>query len=396
MPRFGPDARSNPEQTEGWDFDGFDLEELGLRRLPDSEIRAEKVRRLSAAHGRPPTAKEKAAREGAGLSYSHICPETRTQGKAGVDTARFLFHLESDTEAALDRIAHSRGKVPALDGTGEDLGLAIGYTSLKSGPGLWVEGRPIQLFKGKGHDALMKGEYLPYAEEKLRAVLGEWGFRVYPEGVARLDLTTSFDLDGQVSSRDAILRGCAALRVSRRKTELIYNNRGRGTEGMYETCYFIGKTGKKYERVYAEAMTHKESSPGAVRFEAQCRFTNLGRRQAWDWDPSDMYELFGKRFEAVGKASEGVVIGTSAYLQSEIARRVGAGEMTTRQAERVLGYLQAKALKLPYSRSTEYARDAELDKLGLVTAEEALGEKQEETIPLQDVFSEVMQVSTWN
>jgi len=275
-------------------------------------------------------------------------------------------------------------------------GLKVGLTEAAGGPAIWIEGRPIQLFMEPGADGLMATSYLPEAESLLRDHLKTLGLKSEPAGLSRLDLTTTANAAGSIATQQAILRGTMALHVQRRKPAVYFNPRSQAT---IETVYWVGlgKKGARHERAYAEALTHRESSSAAVRFEAQTRHRADQRRLAEDWSPSLCASVFNQKFAPMKKASEGLKIASTSRLNKEVVGLVEAGEMTGRQAERLLGYLTVRQLGIEPSRATRFRRQAELRAFGLVEAiEQVPGQPDFEIVPLQDVFEQITSNLSWN
>ena len=385
------------EADSGWELPGWELSSEPL--IPDEKTAASALSKLSEPSQLSNPHRLKAENQTRGVSYSPPSPTSETvASSAGVDSARFLFRIESgDVGAARSRIAWSGGQLQAVDPESGELfktGMNMGFTEIAGGPAVWVEGRPIQVLTERGHDELLSPTYLPVAEHTIREHLKSLDINAAPAGCSRLDLTTTANAEGSLSDRHAILRGVAALKVKRRKTEVIYNNRSRTLETVY--LIGLGTRGSKHERVYAEALTHLGSSESAVRFEAQTRYAADKRRTAEAWTPEVCASVFNDKFSAVGRAAEGITIASTAKLYDEIAKRVAANQMTVRQAERVMGYLAAKQAGIELPRSTMYRREAELNDHGLVSSIPEVGDLDWEMVPLQDVFEEVTSSLSWN
>ena len=334
-----------------------------------------------------------------GVSYSRERPTSETvSSAAGVDSARFLFRIESgDVGAARSRIAWSGGQLEGVDPESGELfktGMNLGFTEISGGPAVWVEGRPIQVLTERGHDELLAPTYLPVAEHAIREHLKRLDINAAPAGCSRLDLTTTANAEGTISDRNAILRGVAALKVNRRKTEVIYDNHSRALETVY--LIGLGKRGSKHERVYAESLMHKDSSESAVRFEAQTRHSAGKRRTAEDWTPELCASTFNEKFAEVGVASKGMIVASTTFLYAEIARLVSENRMTARQAERLMGFLATKQAGIELPRSTSYRREAELKAYDLKLSIPELTDKDWEKINLQDVFEEITSSVSWN
>jgi hypothetical protein len=385
------------EADSGWELPGWELSSEPL--IPDEKTAASALSKLSEPSQLSNPHRLKAENQTRGVSYSPLSPTSETvASNAGVDSARFLFRIEGgDVGAARSRIAWSGGQLQAVDpGSGElfKTGMNMGFTEIAGGPAVWVEGRPIQVLTERGRDELLSPTYLPVAEHTIREHLKRLDINAAPAGCSRLDLTTTANTEGTLSDRNAILRGVAALKVNRRKTEVIYDNRSRRLETVY--LIGLGKRGSKHERVYAESLMHKDSSESAVRFEAQTRHSADKRRTAEAWTPELCASVFNDKFSAVGAAAEGLTMASTWFLHGEIAKRVAANEMTVRQAERLMGFLGAKQAGIELPRSTRYRREAELASYGLALSIPEVTDKTWEKINLQEVFEEITSSVSWN
>jgi hypothetical protein len=77
--------------------------------------------------------------------------------------------------------------------------------------------------------------------------------------------------------------------------------------------------------------------------------------------------LFAARFAPVAASAQGLTAATADVLADELVRRVEAGSMTGREAERLGGFLAVRGAGL--SRATRTRRRSELRKHGLVLAD---------------------------
>lgn len=313
---------------------------------------------------------------------------------AGVDTARFLYRITSDATAAIRTVSESYGDFHRIDRSSGELlktGLRYGITELGGSPGLWVEGRPIQLVREqRGIDELMPTVELPVAEQLIRDHLADRGIKTDPAGLSRLDLTAEGNREGTVADRSAILRGVSALTVPRRKTEVFFDNR----TNLLETVYLVGlgRTPRKHERIYAACGTHSEAAAGTVRFEAQTRHSKQKRMTAEGWDERTCAQTFEERFATMSKAAKGITVAGPTTLHKEIHERIKAEEMTARKAMRLLGYIDMCAAGLAHElpERTRYRIAAELREEGLVAADNALeGGKEYERFDLGAAFEEI-------
>lgn len=271
-------------------------------------------------------------------------------------------------------------------------GMSFGFLDLKGAPAIWIEGRPVQVVEEELQvDQLMPTVQLPVAEESLRSILRDWDIETDPAGLSRLDLTAEANRQGSEADCSAILRGVSALTVPRRKTEIIFDNRNRSIE----TCYFIGRTGRKFERIYRAKGTHQETAelrPGTVRFEAQTRHGRDKRMTAEGWDERTCALTFEKQFATMAKAADGITIAGSSTLHSVIRERIESGEMTARKAMRLLGYieLQAADLTSELPKATRNRITAELRDEGLVAADKSIhGSDEYERFDLGEAFEEI-------
>lgn len=396
------------------------LASMGFQRLPsrseeieahlEGQQRARKAGERVSEALRGPARRAQAEKTENGFCYtrsddSFVTPLLRD---AGIDTARFLYRVKSEPAAADRILASLRGELPGpelvqVEEEGQLVeredrsGLRAGVLTVDGESCLWVEGRPIQLWGGRGFDGLLAPARLPEADQLIRDTLGYLGIKTEPRGISRLDLTARTNQEGSLSDRHAILRGIAALKPPRRKVMPVL---APGNARTVELVYFITpKAGVKQERCYAEALTHLSAEP-TVRLESQTRWAKANRRHSEEWTPELCAQMFNRKFEALSKSVNGLVVATPRLLHQELLDRIaddpGPGEVTARQAETLLGYLALRDMGHEFPLRTRQRREAQLRDLGLVESMPALGDPNFEHVELQEVFDRVTSFTSWN
>ena len=275
-------------------------------------------------------------RQGASTTLSSL--KVDKSDSTGVDTARFLYRLSEMPNHLF--LTGPRQRFPVLcEGTGELLnsGLNYGPTQLASGPGLWVEGRPDQLFNGKGHDELLPLNRFVEADELVRENLGRLGVKLAGRRkteVARIDTTASIGMENPMSIQ-ATLRALGASSIPLRRTAT-YKDKA----GNVETLYFVGQNSKKlYERIYPEGPKHGPGREKFLRFEAQNRYDARTRLPVQEWTADRAQETFAKRFGAHRERVSEVIVGNADVISTELVRLYEEGEITRSAATRLAGYL---------------------------------------------------------
>jgi hypothetical protein len=265
----------------------------------------------------------------------------------GVDTWRLARYLDDD--AALERATAMMPQGRLVDRlSGHVVGVLPGQRML------WIEGHPS--VEGLADPATLEGVH-----GGLLDALDMVGLpRGRDAGLARVDGTVTLATSREVEV-PATLAGLAALDVPRMKPVV----HGRPPQTVY---FEGGESSRKFARAYNKALEAGIAAPGGLlRLEDQRRFTRETRRYVTQIEPG---KDFGRRFESMARSAEGVRAMTVPVLSRELAERVNGGEMTSREAERLLGHLvleSAGARK--YSRSTLKRRRRELRDRGLVVAD---------------------------
>jgi len=220
---------------------------------------------------------------------------------------------------------------------------------------LWIEGHPAV-------EGLASPAVLSEAHDRLLEQLEVAGLpRGRDAGLARVDSTVTLATE-RAGEVPAALAGLAALDVPRMKPVV----HGKPPQ----TVYFEGaRTSRKYARAYDKAEETRALVPGGLlRFEDQRRFTKETRRSVGNVEPGADFE---RRFAEMARSAEGVKAMSYPVLSREVAERLNGGELTHRQAERILGFLSVRqAGGTRYPNRTANRRRRELRDLGLVIADD--------------------------
>jgi hypothetical protein len=283
----------------------------------------------------------------------------------GVDTWRFARYLDDDR--ALRRAVAMMPQGRLVNRLSEHaVGLLPGLRML------WIEGHPSV-------EGLADPTALEASQELLLEELDLAGLdRGRDAGIARLDATVT--LSCERAEGLATLAGMASLDVPRMKPA-VYGKPA-------QTVYLQGeRSSRVFARVYDKGVQTGLSAPGElVRFEDQRRFTKETRRAVTNVEPGEDFE---RRFAAMARSAEGVRAMTVPVLSRELAERVNTGEMTSREGERLMGYvvLESAGAKR-YPRSTQKRRRRELRDRGLVVADDFY---EPVAVDLGETFEHVMQ-----
>lgn len=301
--------------------------------------------------------------------------------EAGIDSARFLYRLH-------DR--HQQIAAEALCGESPmDVGgLRAGY--MEQHELLWVEGRPVQLLRGKGATSLLPPSALRDAHEAARQALREHGLGgARPVGVGRLDLTATVAMTSPAEGW-ATLRGMDLLDAPRRKSAL-YTKHGRP-----QTVYKLTERGQVRERIYDKGLEAGDAAPGLrIRFEAQTRYPKATRTTVEHWTMERIKESFESRFAPMGRAADGLHVASEGYVRERLRDAVLAGRISARQAELLLGHIGAQAVGIETPRRTYFRRRSELRRLGLALALDGDGEEPVD-VDLPAILDEVLSCGAWS
>jgi hypothetical protein len=140
------------------------------------------------------------------------------------------------------------------------------------------------------------------------------------------------------------------------------------------TVYFIARVKDDVKaRAYCRNLKTRQGAPfGRIRLEAQARYGPLDVMLDDVQDPSFCASVWHSRYGGL----EGTVTRLARELQAtELAGRVGRGEMTYAQGERMSTFLDLERLGLAemyYPRSVHMARKREARTLGLASNEMGL------------------------
>lgn len=313
----------------------------------------------------PPPSEPDQGRKRTEVSNSRPSAKSGSSDSAGADTVRFLFRV-SDTAAHTFAQGHRRD-LPVVAGVTGELqpsGLICGPTELAEGkPAVWVEGRPDQLFHGKGHDALLPVDRLPEADEMVRESLSRIGVDLAkaPTEVGRIDTTASLRLSGPPEMQ-AVLRAFRDGPPPRRKTAT-YEHRG-----SIQTVNFVGVKGRKvHERIYCEGGTHGAERSRFLRFEAQNRYPSRKRLPVSEWSPDRAADTFARKFATHRERVGTVTIGNADDLCDEVARLHREGLISSTALVSLIGYLlqRRRGHHLQLGTRTVFRYEGELARLGL-------------------------------
>jgi len=292
--------------------------------------------------------------------------------EAGIDTARLLFELPGRNIdlAVLINIAKHAGKILGSDGTTIWPSLSQNRVAIECHPGT-----VLGLGEGlRGHGApLCPPDALPDLDEALRELLRQ-GEPANPNllgrctGLSRVDTTVSLGMATREAGL-AALAGAAVLDVPRLKPAVY----GR----PIETVYQVGKNGQKYGRWYDWGISRGlgEDARGlTIRIEGQHRFRDPLKRPRLEQMTNARAQLHHReRFVPLHRASQGITCAGLPVIAERLGELVAAGEMTRREAERLIGTLaleQTSKSDTLGSRRTRYRRRAELRRHGLAIADD--------------------------
>lgn len=290
-----------------------------------------------------------------GSCNTQLSAKTGTPTEAGVDTWRLVRYLDDDRD--LQRaisLCEDAGRGPVLSVRPRDhvVGLLPGHRML------FIEGHPA--VDGLAHPATLPDA----ARDVLRAV-AEAGIPVGRDGgLGRVDgtVTLSFE-DGKQGL--AVMQGVAALDFPR-SMPVVY---GRPPQ----TVYIAGeRTAARKARIYDKGLESLIAPPGRlVRFENQSRYGKELRRAVEEVDLGHVRHRFEARFGPLARAADGVTVASLPVIASKVHDRVLAGDMTLRQAERLVGYMAMNQTGArAYPRRTMFRRRRELRDVGLVLADD--------------------------
>ena len=224
---------------------------------------------------------------------------------------------------------------------------------------LFAEGHPA--VEGLAHPTTLSAA----ASDVLQAV-AEAGFPLGRDaGLSRVDGTVTLGFeDGNQGL--AVLQGVAALDFPR-SMPVVW---GRPPQ----TVYIATESGRGMKaRVYDKARESLLGPPGSlVRFENQARYSKELRRAVEDVDLGHVRHRFETRFRPLAKSAAGLTVATLPVLAARVADRVEGGELTHRQAERLLGFmcLHQAGRRRGVPGRTLRRRRAELRDAGLVLADD--------------------------
>jgi hypothetical protein len=209
-------------------------------------------------------------------------------------------------------------------------------------------------------------------------------------GVRRLDVTADLRFAGRADGL-AVLSGVAAVGMPRSKTA-VWRATGRGP---IETVGFYGYSGKKMVgRWYDKGIQAGVAPRGRlIRPEDQRRYPLAQRRAVEELTSPYVRDRFRSRFVPLWRASKGVTVAGIRVLAARLGDRVEAGELSIREAERLVGYLVLdQAGCWSGRRSTRYNRERDLRDAGLVAAD---GELDEVEVNLHEVLEEALEADAW-
>lgn len=299
--------------------------------------------------------------ESVGLSNSPLSSKFETPvwvREWGIDTWRLLRDLPDDREfeQARDRF-RELGTRPERLASGHHVGMVQGHRKL------WIEGHPA--VEGLGHPTQLRA-----AQERLLDEMEERGWpRGIESGISRLDTTVTLGFaDPELGS--AFLTSMQFFDLPRSGgTEV-----RRGVAREVQTVYWMGRGGKKpVARVYDKGIESNSAPRGeSIRLESQNRFQAKQRfsPEMVSRDTDICGSFFKRRFAPLAETSRGVMAEARSSLRQELMRRAKEGDLTERQAEQILGYLEFGPEF--YSRATRYRRRSLARKAGVVLADPML------------------------
>ena len=211
-------------------------------------------------------------------------------------------------------------------------------------------------------------------------------------GLRRCDATV--DLQVGSSARGlAILAGVAAVATTTPRSQAEVRFAKDGT-GAVETVYLRGYSGVKIlGRWYDKGLESRCAPRGErVRAEDQRRYPKGHRRGVDELEGAYVRSKFQQRFYPLWQATKGVTVAGSLVLADRLAELVDGGEISSRQAEQLAGYVVLQKRGVKASRATTYRRRATLRELGLVVADGCLEEVE---VDLHEVLEEALESPAW-
>lgn len=228
--------------------------------------------------------------------------------------------------------------------------------------GQWFTGHGVL----DGHpsaDRLAKPWGLEDAYQEVIRELRDWGHvPTRFAGLARLDSTATLRMDRQEGQ--ALLAGMAALDVPSCQPVV----RGKPAHSVG----YVHVRGRRIlGRAYDKGREAGIAGPWElIRLEDQYRPASGARPGREHFHAEYVRGRFHKRFVPLYRSARGVKVTGLPTIARDVAERLQAGELETRQAERMMGSLLLLSAGAPYSRSTYYKRKAELRDNGYVVADE--------------------------
>lgn len=267
---------------------------------------------------------------------------------AGIDTWRLVRYLDDDDELRAVVGFVGRQGVAAEKIEGHTVGVLPGHRML------WIEGHPEV-------DGLAAPRSLADAERRVLDGLQGVGYPIGTDaGVGRLDQTVTLRFEDPREG-SAFLEGMAWVDVPRCKPAIY----GRPVE----TVYLLGeRSGRTLARIYDEGLKHRTAERGRlVRLENQTRYTKPTRVRAAKHAESPLAPIhFKQRFAPVAESAHGLHAVTLPVIRERVQAMVREGDLTNREAERMLGFLMLGAEGARYPRRTLYRRRREVRRHGLV------------------------------
>jgi hypothetical protein len=255
---------------------------------------------------------------------------------------------------------------------------------------------------GEAYDGLVaalevSGVPVPAFEWATRWQEEGWGFPAEEfepgfGGLRRCDATVDLDT-GSRSRGLAILAGVAAVATTTPRSQAEVRFATDGT-GAVETVYLRGYSGIKIlGRWYDKGLESGVAPRGErVRAEDQRRYPRGHRRGVHELEASYVRSKFQQRFYPLWQATKGVTVAGPLVLADRLADLVDEGEISSRKAELLAGYLVLQPRGVCQKRSTTYNRRKELRELGLVVADGVLEEVE---VDLHEVLEEALESPAW-
>ena len=233
----------------------------------------------------------------------------------------------------------------------------------------------------------------------------QWATRMFEDGVVpgddaspgfgglrRCDSTVDLDCGSRARGL-AILAGVAAVATTapRAQAEVRWAKDG---SGAIETVYLRGYAGVKIlGRWYDKGLESGAAPRGeVVRAEDQRRYPKGHRRGIEELEALYVKRQFQQRWLPLWQATKGVTVAGVLVIADRIAGLVDEGELSSRQAEQLAGYVVLQRRGVRSSRPTVYRRRAKLRELGLVVADGVLEEVE---VDLHEVLDEALESPSW-